>query len=98
MASAAKKIRRANLDGLNNRFNLIWQGLRAPQRRRIADAIQTLIDCGTLSRNDIAASGECSVDTATRDIAEIKKRAPGIMHYDLSRKCFVATENRKAEK
>lgn len=88
MQPTAKQIRTKRLIGLNNRFNMTWQGLRSPQRRRITAAIQQLIDIGTLSRLDITVAGECSLDTATRDLAEIKKRLPGLLEYDASKKYF----------
>ena len=88
MVSAEKLIRSADLAGLNNRSDPTWEGLRAPQRRRITAAIQQLIDLGTLSRLDITVAGECSLDTATRDLAEIKNRLPGLLEYDASKKYF----------
>lgn len=66
-----------------------FEGLRKPQRERIAHAIGLLIERGYLNRGDIVRHGEVSVPQASADIAAIKSLAPTLMRYDTALKSYV---------
>lgn len=63
-------------------------GLRLQVRHRLHAAIRHLQSTGSLNRADIVRIGEVSIPQASSDINEIKKRFPGLMAYDPSRKCY----------
>lgn len=66
-----------------------FDGLRPAVRMRLQRAIDLLKETGRLQRLDIQRIGEVSVPTASKDIAEINKRFPGLMKYDRSAKAYL---------
>lgn len=69
-----------------------WAGLRLPARTRLAAVAAHVIKTGTLQRSDIVAIGEVSVPQASLDIRAILKRAPELMEYDASARCYRLAE------
>jgi hypothetical protein len=65
-----------------------WAGLRLPARTRLAAVCDHLIKTGTLQRADIVTIGEVSVPQASLDIRAILERAPELMTYDASGRCY----------
>lgn len=67
----------------------VWAGLRKAQRERLAGAVSHLQAHGRIQRSDIMRIGEVNIATASTDIAAILKRAPGLMSYDATARCYV---------
>lgn len=65
-----------------------WKGLRLAARTRLAAVAAHLIATGTLQRADIVTIGEVSVPQASLDIKAILSRAPDLMTYDASGRCY----------
>lgn len=86
-----------DLLGVTNRDNdehhegSVWEGLRLPQRRRLAAAVAHIKRTGTLNRSDIMGFGKVSVPQAANDIVEIRRRLPGLM--SLARRIPLALAN-----
>lgn len=84
-----------DLLGVTNRNNdehpegSIWDGLRVAQRQRLAAAVAHIKRTGSLNRSDIMEFGKVSVPQAASDIAEIRRRLPGLMKYDTVDKRYV---------
>ena len=69
-----------------------WKGLRLAARTRLATVVAHVIKTGTLQRSDIVTIGEVSVPQASLDIRAILTRAPELMTYDASARCYRLAE------
>jgi hypothetical protein len=66
----------------------VWRGLRLQVRQRCAAAIAKLIETGALNRQDIMRQGEVSINQASIDLREIKKRTGNLLVYDIRAKHY----------
>lgn len=86
---------KATLERLADADAKEWLGLKRAVRDRIARALKKLATAGALRRSDIMADSDVSVAQASIDISVIRRRVPGLLHYDTREKCYRLKEGRK---